>query len=131
MSWLFLVLPQKHFFIFSAFSSHKRLSIKVVTTFSPMSSTVLNSVTHTVEVGRRYQSSVKILIGKGQLIQNTPLVSSFWKTISFLFNLFFEARARDILIECSKPRCTILLHLVLITLLVRWGQIYGKLASAQ
>ena len=31
----------------------------------------------------------------------------------------------------SKPRCTILLHLVLITLLVRWGQIYSKLASAQ
>ena len=25
--------------------------------------------------------------------------------------------------KCAQPRCTILLHLVLITLLVRWGQI--------
>ena len=30
-----------------------------------------------------------------------------------------------------QARCTILLHLVLITLLVKWGQIYSKLVSAQ
>ena len=31
----------------------------------------------------------------------------------------------------ERPGCTMLLYLVLITLLVRWGQIYYKLASAQ
>ena len=36
-----------------------------------------------------------------------------------------------IVLKMIKARGTILLYLVLITLLVRWGQIYGKLASAQ
>jgi hypothetical protein len=40
--------------------------------------------------------------------------------------LFYYSARGDETVQCSKQtRCTILFHLVLITLLVRWGQIYG------
>ena len=65
-------------------------------------------------------------------------VSMYLLKILFLFFLFRtlilqDSGAWDLysIAICLLARCTILLHLVLITLLVRWGQIYGKLASAQ